>query len=203
MTGSRQAMGVVGHGLGSALLALIFTHVFYSWEWFGQNVNKLHPFGIRGLIWIWIFSFSREKVLATVGHVSYCHSGQSAVAAPPGTRHSNLCPKLRLAHSAFKWTHLEAEGGLQRVTVFTHGRMGEAADLLRSSCVVRSLSAPFFSGWGQAGDSHSDSNLRWGSFSKFLPLFLPRPHLLPSSFSCTVGLAYPRGSWWDSHLACL
>lgn len=134
-----------------------------------------------------------------MGHVSYCHSGQSAVAVPPGTRHCYLCPKLRLAHSVSKWTHLEAEGGLRRVAVVTHGRMGEAADLLRPSCVVRSLPAPFFSGSGQAGDSHSDSNFGWGSFLKFLPLFLP--HLSPSS-SPTYPHHPPHTLWaWLIHVA--
>ena len=43
------------------------TTFFYSWEWFCQNVNKLHPFGIGGLIWIWIFSFSRENTNFMLG----------------------------------------------------------------------------------------------------------------------------------------
>lgn len=44
------------------------------------RMNKLHPFGIGGSYESG-FSVSREKVLATVGRVSHCRSGRSAVAA--------------------------------------------------------------------------------------------------------------------------
>ena len=89
-----------------------------TWLFNWKTLNLIYTHAFSGF-----FSFSREKVPATVGRVSHCRSGSHLLGPAPLTvglaGSGSLYPTLMLSHSGFRWTHLEAEGGLRRVAAVT------------------------------------------------------------------------------------